>query len=116
MLCEVNTVNIKSLNSTYNLKATNPLNKKNNHNQNPSFSGCVLTQDTAGNNIYKIFVPNAPQGTKVEYVTMTKNKDGVYKAHSKPQTRYLPTGYQPLILTDKDINLDKLGSDGAFAI
>lgn len=100
-------MNIKSLNSTYNLKATNPLNKKNNHNQNPSFSGCVLTQDTAGNNIYKIFVPNAPQGTKVEYVTMTKNKDGVYKAHSKPQTRYLPTGYQPLILTDKDINLDK---------
>ena len=74
MLCEVNTVNIKSLNSTYNLKATNPLNKKNNHNQNPSFSGCVLTQDTAGNNIYKIFVPNAPQGTKVEYVTMKKIK------------------------------------------
>lgn len=92
--------------SNYN-KVTNPLDKKSHKNSNPSFSGCILTQDEIGDDIYKFFVPNAPWGTKVEVVVMEKNHDNEYKVHQKPKFYDLNMGNDPLILTRDDIKVDK---------
>lgn len=105
MLCEVNTVNINHLDLSGNLRVTNPLSSKKGKKHSPSFSGCILTQDNRGRDVYKINLPNAPKGTKVELVAMTKDNNGNYSVHQNSVSKELPGGFGYLEVKADDFNL-----------
>lgn len=86
------------------LNATNPVNKK----SKPNFGGHVLTKDVYGNDIYKFFTPNAKPGVELEYVIMTKDKDGNFSVHNNTKQRVqMPEGFESLVLYADDLNLTK---------
>lgn len=95
-------MNIESLNYS-NKRVSIPLkaNKKN----NPSFTGHSLTKDSYGNDVYKFYLPNAQDGTKViltklipdgkgNYVpsyTINKKNEKIYNTIEKKLTGNIPS-------------------------
>ena len=67
------------VNFNVNSNSSKPINRKK---SKPSFSGHILTKDSHGNNIYKFFWPNAPQGTKVILTRMEDNGNHEFTAPS----------------------------------
>lgn len=67
------------VNFNVNSNSSKPINRKK---SNPSFSGHILTKDSHGNNVYKFFWPNAPQGTKVILTRMEDNGNHEFTAPS----------------------------------
>lgn len=83
------------------LNAANPIKKS-----KPSFSGHLLTKDVYGNDIYKINVPNAPQGAKLEVAVMTPDAKGNYNINqNESKTFDMKDGFSNYILYADDYNL-----------
>lgn len=68
-------MNIKGINNYNNVYSSNSVAKNKNQKNKPSFTGHTLTQDVYGNNIYKFFLPNAPEGTKVVVTRLERDEN-----------------------------------------
>ncbi len=102
-------MNIDGLNSSGSVKITNSYTKKKSENfhSKPSFSGQILTQDNRGNDIYKFNLPNAPQGTKIQFAVLTKDKDGYFRSHQGTETYDMPKGFESYVVRASKFGLDE---------
>lgn len=74
----------------------------------PSFGHHVLATDSNGEKYYKINLPNAPQGTKIELMPFYYAPDGTFKrVMQKPIIKDMPAGFSSINITKNDVPLSK---------
>ncbi len=99
-------MNINSLNLLNNYKTMKQ--DKNKKSQSiPSFSGCVVTQDAKGRDLYKFTLPNAPAGTKIALAVMSKDSYGNYKLNQEVETFDFPQGFKSFEVSPRRYGLDE---------
>ena len=106
-------MNIKGINNYNNVYSSNSVIKNKKQKNNPSFFGHTLTQDVYGNNIYKFYLPNAAEGTKVVVARLERDENNNFvpaqnSVKSFKTSEYVLNGKVPSYSLNADeLNLGK---------
>ena len=85
-------------------KVSNPIRQK--AVPNPSFKGHVLTTNAEGRKVYKFNLPNAPQGTVVQLMPLSRDKNGTYIPLKEAPVNFpIPNNSTSLTISSDDISL-----------